>query len=189
MFSRGPSHVVVGSQGFSASGSPIALSSWSGAAFPLSGGQTVTYQLVALPPGPNSNPCYVAHASGIVNFPLWLNENYYVMGVGLYVSHYDSGLGRWPLRSISRSVCSDEWLLMSMLAFEAPNENVGVVLALTNLEVSVSSSLPCFLRQGEALHLVVEFLGTDNPSATVFAGSFVRTRITSALPIVLRGDT
>jgi hypothetical protein len=163
-----------------------AMSSWGGTSGNLPTTAACTWQAVTLPTAataqnspPGIGEVVVNEVMGSIFIPFATVAGVYCIGVGIYVSKYDSYRGSWDTRALANSTgpdaSRDDFLMLRVITAIFPG--VATVIP-SGIEIPLAIGAPIVLGGGEALHVTVDVL-TSAVAGNVAALAFFRSRISN----------
>jgi len=160
-------------------------SGWNGAQLPLPAGSQVAYQAIVIPQAvtavnapPSIGECEVDQIEGSLYLSSPGSAGIYQLGVGIYISKFDTRTGTWAIRYPSNSssdAARDDWLMLKAMTVALPL-TAGVTDPML-LEFKLMLPHPIILGGGEALHVCVD--NNTNSPATINVQAFFRTRVSN----------
>jgi len=163
-----------------------AVSSWGGTSGALATTASATWQAVTLPTAataanapPGVGELEVDEVMGSIFVPFATVAGVYIIGVGIYVSKYDSNRGSWDTRAIANSTgpdaTRDDWLFLRVMVVIFPG--VSTVIP-SGIEVPLAIGRPVVIGGGEAIHVTVDNL-TAAVAGVISPIAYFRTRISN----------
>jgi len=175
--------LIVGGGFVNNSGVQVASSTWAGSPVGLTPAGQIAWQAVVLPQAvtainapPSVGECVVQDIEGSMFLSNPTAPGIYYVGVGIYISKFDSRTGTWNLRSIvntTTDAARDDWLMLRALVMTLPL-TTGVTDSM-ELEIRLALIHPIVLGGGEALHVAIDSSSLSPGNLNV--APFFRTRI------------
>jgi len=164
-------------------GAQVAGSSWNGSAKTLAPGNQLAWQAIVLPQAvtainapPSTGQCKVLSVEGSFYISTPTVSGKYYIGMGIYISKFDSRTGTWGVRypsNASSDAARDDWLALRVVVVTLPLPSVITDPMMVELHLDLPH--PISLGGGEALHVCVDNNGSSVGSFDV--DTFFRTRI------------
>jgi len=162
---------------------PVASPSW-GSGFLVPAAGTTNIQAAILPEAvtavnspPSIGELQVDEIQGSIFFT-FVTSGLYAIGVGIFISKFNTSVGAWVLRSpsVASEASDDDWLFLRMLIITVPT----TVNDYTSVEVPIGLPHPIILGRGEALHVAVDNgAGFTTSAGQIACAPYFRSRISN----------
>jgi len=171
----------IGGTAVTTAGNPAAQNSWGGE-IALATGATYAFQAVTLQPAPNaeSAPPLVGEVvaeqiQGSIFFSSPNIAGRYYLGIGIFISKFNSISGVWEFRdpSTPTDAAEDDWLFLRMLVINVPLNSAETVQSM--IEVPLAIPRPVVVGKGMALQVQLCSDAESVAEGQIVATSYFRT--------------